>query len=262
VAAIAEKFAGGEIVDADALGLAVQAALQGLPSQSEQHDLSIAAKTQSRLLRHGLQRVAGLEVAFGSRPAGPLTGDLHDAIDLGNGRALIVVGDAVGKGPNAAVYAMLTLGAIRGRSLHGDSPSQLLLYLNGLLAPHTEGRDSVALCAMVWDRERNIAYLANAAMPLPILQRHDGAIEINVSGHALGWFDHSQYEDVPLSLSPGETLVLQSDGIADEECIRDRLRQGLQVRGSLATLCETVFGGTEGSQEDDQTLAVIRVMEG
>ena len=29
VAAIAEKFAGGEIVDADALGLAVQAALQG-----------------------------------------------------------------------------------------------------------------------------------------------------------------------------------------------------------------------------------------
>jgi len=112
----------------------------------------------------------------------------------------------------------------------------------------------------------------NAGHNPPLLVKADGRVEqLDAGGTVLGLFDDAQYVEGFVVLSPGDSLVLYSDGITettnagDEEFGTLRLaeaarrhRQGDAAAieaGILARLAE-FSGGTRCS--DDRTLLVIK----
>lgn len=76
-------------------------------------------------------------------------GDWYDVIDLGGGRALVVVGDVSGRGLRAATIMARLRHAIQAYAAQGDPPALLVSKLSNLLSVERDGHFATALCAKV-----------------------------------------------------------------------------------------------------------------
>ena len=256
---IATHVAEGLVSDSDGLGPAICQALATENPQTLKKEMLDAAATQRRIVDRRRVRSGSMEVAFRSKPAWILNGDFHDAIDLGGGKMLIAVGDAVGKGTAAALYAALTLGALRAKAGHCSSPSELAHYLNDLLLPHTGNRDSVSLCIAVWEGTSSRVGIANAGLPYPLVV-HAGEIRaLPVRGLPLGWFPHAAYEEGCAHLHEGDVLAIRTDGVSESANVENSLRTALEDDHlPLEQKLDLVMGAAELDNDDDQTVALIQ----
>lgn len=95
---------------------------------------------------------------------------------------------------------------------------------------------------------------------------------MNVEGLPLGLIAGARYEECTLRVTPGDILVLASDGIldatnaADEEYGYERLAQAVRANRSLpaAGVVEGIFVDVSdhaagGEIEDDRTTVVLKV---
>lgn len=94
-----------------------------------------AAKDEARLIQDSLLPSGtlsgdGLEVAFRFSPLGEVGGDSADFFQLPSGLVGLYMGDVVGKGLVAAMYAALVMGTIRGINKTGEDTATVLQLLN------------------------------------------------------------------------------------------------------------------------------------
>lgn len=73
---------------------------------------------------------AGVEVAYRFSPFAEVGGDFTDFFLLPNGLVGLYLGDVVGKGLAAAMYAALVMGTIRGINKTGEDTAAVLTLLN------------------------------------------------------------------------------------------------------------------------------------
>ena len=85
---------------------------------------------QDSLLPGGTLRGESFEVAFRFAPLGEVGGDFADFFQLPNGLVGMYMGDVVGKGLIAAMYASLVMGTIRGINKTGEDTAAVLGLLN------------------------------------------------------------------------------------------------------------------------------------
>jgi PAS domain S-box-containing protein len=230
----------------------------------------IAETLQHGLLPPRVPEMPGWSAAALYRPAGGenrVGGDFYDAFEAGGGW-MLVVGDVTGRGPRAAALTALARYTIRAAgSLTGD-PLEALSTLNRALAE----RDDVLLCSAAVLALRTTgtptAELVLAGHPPPFLVKEESVREIGSSGPLLGAFQDPGWEAVPLDLSPGDYLLMYTDGVTDargedERFGEARLRAGLigvsspsaaiaRVERELDRFC----GGRR--QDDAAILAVMR----
>jgi phosphoserine phosphatase RsbU/P len=242
-----------------------------------QSDLETAREIQRQLLPSGAREVPGLDVATAYVPARELGGDFYDLLPYGVGRLAVAVGDVSGKGTDAALYGSLAIGILRELVQdREESPAEMLQLLNGrLLAARLDAR-FIAMQFAIYDAALRELTISNAGGTLPLLIRDGEVSEINVAGMPLGLLPEAEYDEVRLSLKPGDTIVLASDGIHEamnkyqEEFGIDRLKS---VLGTVAssdpgyTIAQLVVKATDeytgkGRQpHDDRTLVILRVTD-
>jgi phosphoserine phosphatase RsbU/P len=242
-----------------------------------QSDLETAREIQRQLLPSGAREVPGLDVATAYVPARELGGDFYDLLPYGVGRLAVAVGDVSGKGTAAALYGSLAIGILRELVQdREESPAEMLQLLNGrLLAARLDAR-FIAMQFAIYDAALRELTISNAGGTLPLLIRDGEVSEINVAGMPLGLLPEADYDEVRLSLKPGDTIVFASDGIHEamnkdqEEFGIDRLKS---VLGTVAssdpgyTVAQRVVKATDeytgkGRQpHDDRTLVILRVTD-
>ena len=203
-------------------GLAARAALHVQNSRLDTERSHVAQILQASLRPRGLPSIPGAEVAAQFHAAGDQTevgGDFYDIFRSEQSAWTAIIGDVVGKGPEAAASTGLAPHTLRTASMLSPDPAAKLSLLNQALhADATEHLHCTACYLRLCPADRGFeCRLANAGHPSPILVRQDGSIASvdGARGPLLGAFPDPEYREEAFRLAPGELLLMYTDGVTD-----------------------------------------------
>jgi sigma-B regulation protein RsbU (phosphoserine phosphatase) len=183
-------------------------------------DLEIARDIQLAMLPSGVYTAGEISAAGVTRPANTVGGDFYDILPLPDGRIAIAVGDVAGKGSPAALLMALLLAMLRTLVDEGMDAARLAERLNIQVLRHSPASRFITLFLGFYDPATWTLRFVNAGHLPPMLRRADGTVErVGAAGGsvALGMFEGASYETQKIILSPGDVLVLFSDGITEAE---------------------------------------------
>jgi PAS domain S-box-containing protein len=238
----------------------------------------VARTLQAGLLPDRIADIPGLEIAVryhSIADGGAVGGDFYDCFDISPGRWLVAVGDVAGKGTAAAVLTGLARHTLRAIALREEKPEEMLRFLNeALRRQSSEAAFCTVGCATLEPTAGGgfETRLAAGGHPFPLLMRAgERADEVVARGMLLGVEADPVLEPVSLTLAPGDTLVLYTDGVVDaratggERFGEQRLRAA--VDGAAGGSAEEVATAVDGAvaafepdeQRDDRAIVVLRV---
>jgi sigma-B regulation protein RsbU (phosphoserine phosphatase) len=180
-----------------------------------------AREIQGSLLPSGTLRNTFVEIAYRFSPFAEVGGDFADFYTLPNGTAGLYIGDVVGKGLAAAMYAALVMGTLRGINKTDEQASAVLATLNKrLLVRPVLGRFATTLYAAYDPASRELTF-SNAGMPYPLLASDSGCRQLIEAGLPSGMFPGSSYDVHRVCLSPGDSVLFATDGLHELRGVRD-----------------------------------------
>ncbi len=185
-------------------------------------ELRLASQIQREFLPQILPGCDHVELRVLFRPAGYVSGDLYDAVRLDDHHVGFFVADAAGHGVPAALMTMYLKRSLHGIDEDPNAPSgyrlvppgEALARLNNDMFRHRTGKTRfVTACYGVINCQTLEVSVARAGHPFPLLLRADGTVdELQPDGMLLGMFPDSQYEVASIRLTPGDRLLVYSDG--------------------------------------------------
>jgi sigma-B regulation protein RsbU (phosphoserine phosphatase) len=238
----------------------------------ERHDLAVAQRVQSRMLPEAPPRLLTLELAGRCLQAGMVGGDGYDYLDLGPGRLGLMLGDASGRGVSAALLMAHIQASLRSqRARCWQEPAGLLGAVNAQFFASTAPEHFATLFLGCYeDAGRRLRYVNCGQLP-PLLLRADGSCgRLAPTAAGLGMLEGWEGQEREVTLSPGDTLLLYTDGLTEaagedgeefgEARLLSALRAGarLPVQGLLEAILDAVSEFAGPRREDDLTLLVAR----
>ncbi|HEV7179069.1 MAG TPA: SpoIIE family protein phosphatase [Candidatus Baltobacteraceae bacterium] len=232
------------------------------------HHYRISKRLQKAMLPAGLAKADHLAFDAAYRPAGDeadVGGDWYDAFELGNGHIGISVGDVTGHGLEAAVAMSEIRRAIRSAAASSSSPSALLNYVDNVVA--SQGIGMATAIVGIYDPATSALRYSCAGHPPPVLLSNHRALFLPGGGLLLGLGMESASQDWTVTLPPGASCYLYTDGLLEygRDVIageRDLLRalERLSLRGNPTAdaLHTEIFNGTINNTDDCATLALHR----
>lgn len=214
------------------------------------HARRLAATEQTALhLQQALVAEPGrphpnLEVAGRYLPVGPRTlvgGDWFETVRLHFGRSLLVVGDVMGHGLDAAVDMNAYRSALRDVASTDLPPHRVLRHLDSVVAEDGSRRPATCLLIRI-DPARGTATFASAGHLPPVVFTADGSAELVdlPVGPPLGT-GFGGYEPLTREVTPADTLLLFTDGLVE--------RRGEDIDVSLARLAALRLPVGSGPEE-------------
>jgi phosphoserine phosphatase RsbU/P len=229
-----------------------------------ERDLELAHTVQQGFLPHKSPDIEGYEFFDFYEPANQVGGDYFDYIVLPNHRVAIVVADVSGKGMPAALLMAKLSAEVKYALVSQPGPASALRQLNAQFAEASWADRFVTMAIAVLDLERHEVQLVNAGHLPPFLRRADGAVAavgIEQISVPLGVIDELDCEQMTLALTPGDSLVIFTDGISEAMNMNNDLyglaRIHEQVAGTEVGMAE---GGHPGGvkQLGDQILQDVK----
>jgi serine phosphatase RsbU (regulator of sigma subunit)/catechol 2,3-dioxygenase-like lactoylglutathione lyase family enzyme len=235
-------------------------------------ELEIAKQVQARLFPQILPCISSLDYAGACLQAREVGGDYFDFLELGDGCFGFAAGDVAGKGIAAALLMSNLQANLRIQcQLWPMRPRDLLRSVNEVFRKNTSDNAYATLFLGEYDDAQRRLRYANCGHLAPLLLRSDDSLEqLGSTGTVLGLFPDWDCAIEERTLSPGDTLVIYTDGIteafndAGEEFGEERLIAAIRRRRMLSAPCLIAavldevrqFGVQE--QRDDMTLIVAK----
>lgn len=161
---------------------------------------------------------AGWRAGLAADPAESGSGDVIADMPLENAH-LIVFADIMGHGEQAAVFGQAVAGFIHGAAAGAAggtaSPGRVLAALNAAFLASPVLRETLATAAAAAAAPDGRVTMAAAGHPDPLRLGPGGVETASVNGPLLGLTPEAVYEEISLTLAPGERLVLVSDGVTE-----------------------------------------------
>ncbi len=230
----------------------------------------IATALQENFI-HPLPSFPGLDLAAVSATASVpdlVGGDFSDVFALPDGRAVLLVGDVMGRGVRAAGLTATLRTTVRTLALTAAVPQQFLPLANEVLL-REQSEQFATLLLLVLDVPTGRMLCGSAGHPPPVLVTSNGPALVKCRfGPPLGAFEGSTYELTPLDLAPEDALVLYTDGVTESR--RDsrlfgeaRLlsalgESGERDPGALAAALRTAVDDFAGYLRDDLLILAVR----
>lgn len=240
------------------------------PSEARalERDLELAASIQAGLLPPRDFAASGWKTAFHYEPAGMVSGDYCDLVPHGND-LYFMLGDVSGKGIAASMLMSNLHAMFRALVPSGLPLPELVERANRIFCGSTlPTQYATLICGKA--KPCGDVEISNSGHLSPLHVSARGVNAIEASTVPVGLFSDQKFSSTHVQLSPGDSLVLFSDGIT-ESLSADGSEYGSQRLAALLNQClsrgsrelvedcirdVTAFRGVS-PRFDDQTLLVL-----
>src|SRR5262245_50920890 len=233
-------------------------------------DLRTAAGIQRALLPEPIHEGRVMDLAAASVPCRTVGGDFYDYVEVGESGLGFGLGDVAGKGPPAALLAAAVQTNFAAQAPVSKDPADTMARINrALLRRAIDSRFATMFYGSV--SADGILSYCNAGQDPPLVIHRDGLEWLEVGGPVLGLLAIATYDYANVQLSPGDLIVISSDGVSEarnvagDEFGRDRFVDavrgchGERPQAVLDRLMSEVSRFAQGAaQADDITAMVVR----
>lgn len=244
---------------------------------------SITEVLMRELLPPTLREVGGVDFAGRYRAAldtDRVGGDFYDvhSVDDERSETLAVLGDVCGKGVEAAVLTGKIRTTLRALLPMADDHGRLLTLLNdALLSSESTRFATLVLASTIRDGTAVRLRLTAAGHPPPLVVHASGEVEeVDTNGMLVGVLPTVRSRTATLTLAPGDTCLLFTDGITEarggplghEMFGEDRLREalsecaGLPAEATVERIHMLAMEWAGNRAHDDMALLAITVSRG
>ena len=233
-------------------------------------EINIAHEVQRALFPRQLPCGGGLEFAAVCIPAGGISGDFYDALQLPDGRQVFAIADISGKGISAALIMANLQALLRVLTKVGPEPGEVCRRLNEHLHQVTDASKFATFFYANWQPwNRRLTYV-NAGHNAPLLLGNQRRQRLDEGGMPLGMFPNTEFQTGEVFLHPGELLVLFSDGLTEAANAKREEFGELRLESLVNTHCkkslpeiqrivlDAVQEWAANQLEDDLTLVLVR----
>ncbi len=197
-------------------------------------------------------------------------GDFYDLYSLQSGAWGMIIGDVCGHGAEAAAVTALARHTAWNHAQLQEEPGLVLTNVSEALRTRGNGRFCTAIHARVEPHAQGVRMsLAVGGHPPPLIRRADASVQIvREHGPLLGVLEAPQFPVVDLLLTPGDTMLLYTDGlvernprIAGEAGLARLLSSltGASAQELLGELETTALGPEPRRPRDDVAILMLRV---
>jgi serine phosphatase RsbU (regulator of sigma subunit) len=167
-----------------------------------------------------LPELAGVQLGVAHRPAGGelvVGGDFYLIRPTSDRDALLALGDVCGKGAEALAESSRVQHSLAALMVVEQEPVRLLHLLNrALLAAGRTVFTTLVLGALRPAPVGLRLTLAAGGHPAPMVLRNGGHVEeVGVPGTVMGILPDARFGRTSITLAPGETCLLYSDGVTE-----------------------------------------------
>ncbi len=220
-----------------------------------QNELDVASNMQQSILPTQFPKGPNFHVFGNMKPARSVGGDFYDIMRLDNGRIGLAIADVSDKGVPAALFMMSTRTLLKGAAIGTLKPGGVLREVNDLLNEDNEASMFVTVLYAVYDPANGTLTYANGGHNAPLVVHADGRSDLLplTDGVALGLVPDMEYQEDTFTLSPGDTVVLYTDGVSeamngdDEEFGNERLLK--------------IFASSPPTNSEEANQAILRAVE-
>ena len=220
------------------------------------NDLIEAKKLQQSLVSERHRDFGPAAVSLMLQSAGHVGGDLVGMFPIGDNRIGLYGIDVSGHGISSALMTARLAGYLSAAvpehnlalrrtddgGLDARPPAEVLGLLNRLMMSEMETEHYFTIVLANADLTTGRVTIAQAGHPHPALQRASGAVEfVGRGGLPVGLIDGAQFDEFEVMMSPGDRLLIHSDGVTecadrdgallDDEGLAGIMRNLRQTRG-------------------------------
>ena len=236
-------------------------------------ELALAHKVQQGLLPATPPQLEGYEFFDFYEPAQQLGGDYFDYIPLQGGTLASALADVSGKGISAALLMARLSAEVRYCLASFADPAAAMERLNAVFCESRWEDRFVTMVLAVLDPLRHEMSIVNAGHLAPLLRHASGKVEglgEKAGGLPLGVDGESRYEPFRVSLAPGDSVVLYTDGLPDAVNAEGQWYGNERIRAQLEKEAAHAAALSQGllsdirrfvgnrAQSDDMCLTCVR----
>ncbi|MBU0747480.1 MAG: PP2C family protein-serine/threonine phosphatase [Gammaproteobacteria bacterium] len=183
---------------------------------SLQQELEIARQMQLSILPRSAPDVGEVDIAATMIPAKEVGGDFYDYFPIDDEHLAVVVADVSGKGVPAAFFMAISRTLLKSNALFLRVPGPTIAALNDQLCAENDQMMFVTVFYGVLHLRSGRLTYVNAGHNPPVWLREGKASYLERgSNMALAVMEGQEYVEGEIVLSPGETLLLYTDGVTE-----------------------------------------------
>lgn len=235
-----------------------------------EEELRLARTIQQSLLPRSLPDHGWVRASGSSLASHEVGGDYYDVTRVNSHCWSVVVADVSGKGVASALLASLLQGALITATEHADVMGHRMERLNRFLLDRTGGEKYATVFYCLLHDDGRMDYVNAAHCPPMVVRANGERLELDASGTPVGLIDTAEFSVLTQQLSPGDKVVIYSDGVTEAQNLdkrffgRRRLREVVEAHAGDScaaihdAIQEALTAFTEGAaQSDDITLVVL-----
>lgn len=179
-------------------------------------ELEVAKEIQLATLPSNLIISEDIEIVGELRAAKGVGGDFYDYFKMDENHIAFLIGDVSGKGIPAAMFMMKTITCFKNFTREGKTPSQILKEVNRSIYESNNSQMFVTCFLAILDiRDGHLIY-ANAGHNPPVVGTNGTYHYLRCNaGFVLGGLEEAFVKDEEITLQPGETFTIYTDGITE-----------------------------------------------
>lgn len=160
-----------------------------------------------------------IDAAAMLEPARSVGGDFFDAFRVDANRLLFIIADVTGKGVPAALFMAVSKTLAKSVLVREEGGlAHAVATLNAELLRESDDSMGVTMLVVLVDCTSGELTMVNAGHENPVLLRGNGAVEVvPMDGGPPFCVMEFPYPEERLTLAPGETLVLITDGVSEAQ---------------------------------------------
>jgi phosphoserine phosphatase RsbU/P len=208
-----------------------------------QQELEIARRMQLSILPLTAPNLPNVEVASLMIPAKEVGGDFYDYFMLDEAHLAVIVADVSGKGVPAAFFMAISRTLMRGIARYEKRPAAMISELNDQLAADNEQTMFVTAFYGVLELATGRFVFVNCGHnPPALLDGRGGSTYFpKTRSMALAVMDGLDFIEETVTLQPGETLVLFTDGVTEAQDAQGTLYGEARLHAALIRLDRNVM---------------------